>query len=247
MGKHIFTGKNIIDAINNGLKELNEKQENVDINVLKESGFLSKAKIEIVTKTDTKKEEVKTQQSNKKNKNLKFEKNIDKNKKNKESKNFKKNSTREKTITNTKDPVVFLEKLIAEIDSKIKIKTFEEGKEISIVLEGGKSNTLIGKRGETLYAIQNILNTIEKNNHLENKNSKFYILDIEDYRKKRKKSLEQLAERVANKAIKTQRQQKLEPMNAYERKIIHDSLSNKEVKTYSKGEEPKRYLIIEKK
>ena len=237
MGKHIFTGKNVVDAINKGLKELNEKQENVDIKFLKDGGLFSKAKIEIITKDNKEKSQKQTQTEPKKTN---------------EHKPKKKKTT---TETNTKnktqvslsenDPVTFLEKFIGNMDKDIKIKTDEKGKEIKIDLEGGKASNLIGKRGETLYAIQNILNTIERNKYSNDK--KFYILDIEEYRGKRKKSLENLADRIANKAIKTGRQQKLEPMNAYERKIIHDSLSGKDVNTYSKGEEPKRYLVIEKK
>ncbi|MFY9213145.1 MAG: RNA-binding cell elongation regulator Jag/EloR [Tissierellaceae bacterium] len=104
---------------------------------------------------------------------------------------------------------------------------------------------IIGKRGNTLDAIQYLLSlTI-------NKDRDDYIrvaLDIEDYRKKREETLVRLAERMADKARKSRRPVKLEPMNPYERRIIHSALQDfEEVTTYSEGSEPYRRVVIQVK
>ena len=121
-----------------------------------------------------------------------------------------------------------------------------EIKENNIVLElmGKDANRLIGYRGETLNALQTII-TIISNKELTGKVR--VILDIAGYRKKRKKVLEDLADKVSKTVLKTGRTITLEPMPAYERKIIHSRLQNNDkVKTFSKGEEPYRKIVISK-
>ena len=121
-----------------------------------------------------------------------------------------------------------------------------EIKENNIVLElmGKDANRLIGYRGETLNALQTII-TIISNKELTGKVR--VILDIADYRKKKKKVLEDLADKVSKTVLKTGRTITLEPMPAYERKIIHSRLQNNDkVKTFSKGEEPYRKIVISK-
>lgn len=104
---------------------------------------------------------------------------------------------------------------------------------------------IIGKRGETLDSLQYIVNLVT------NRNSDTYIrviLDCNQYRTKREKSLEKLAKRLAEKAVETGRDIKLEPMNPYERRIIHTYLQNNDkVKTFSQGNEPNRRVIIKRK
>ena len=101
---------------------------------------------------------------------------------------------------------------------------------------------LIGYRGETLYAFQDILSSVASKGA---SNRVRVILDIEKYKEKRVKTLESLADRMAKTVIKTKREVKLEPMKPYERKIIHSRLqTNSKVETKSVGEEPKRRLII---
>ena len=101
---------------------------------------------------------------------------------------------------------------------------------------------MIGYRGETLYAFQNILSAIASKG-IDKKVR--VILDIEGYKAKREKTLEELAEKVAKTVIKTRKSIKLEPMQAYERKIIHSKLQqNPKVKTESIGEEPNRRIVI---
>ena len=121
-----------------------------------------------------------------------------------------------------------------------------EIKENNIVLElmGKDANRLIGYRGETLNALQTII-TIISNKELTGKVR--VILDIAGYREKRKKVLEDLADKVSKTVLKTGRTITLEPMTAYERKIIHSRLQNNDkVKTFSKGEEPYRKIVISK-
>ena len=101
---------------------------------------------------------------------------------------------------------------------------------------------LIGYRGETLYAMQNILSSIASKG-IENRVR--VILDIEGYKEKREKALEDLAEKLEKTVIKTKKSVTLEPMQAYERKIIHTKLQNSEkVETRSIGEEPRRRVVI---
>ncbi|MGM9950791.1 MAG: RNA-binding cell elongation regulator Jag/EloR [Lysinibacillus sp.] len=125
----------------------------------------------------------------------------------------------------------------------LRIHTESEGKYVSFKLESEKAAFLIGKRGQTLNALQQLTQLVL------NKSAKSFMLvrlDVEDYRERRQASLEQLAERMADKAVRTRRQVALEPMPSYERKIIHNVLAHRlDIETYSEGVEPNRYLVIE--
>lgn len=130
--------------------------------------------------------------------------------------------------------------LIGLSDIQIHIET--SGKNMRINLTGPHLGTLIGKRGETMYALQYLLSlAINKEDgqymHIE--------LDIENYRKKRTAALEKLAQRMADKVIRSKRSTSLEYMQAYERRIIHATLQcNPLVTTKSIGEEPFRKVVI---
>jgi spoIIIJ-associated protein len=116
---------------------------------------------------------------------------------------------------------------------------------IFLSIEGSDSGTIIGKRGQTLDAIQYLTSLVvnkEKDKYIR------VVVDAENYRVKRENTLEQLADRLAGKVIKTRRTVRLEPMNPYERMVIHATLQdNPKVKTRSEGEEPYRRVIIELK
>ena len=116
---------------------------------------------------------------------------------------------------------------------------------VYIEMDGKDSGTIIGKRGQTLDSIQYLTSLVI------NKDRDKYIkvvIDAENYRAKRQKTLEQLANRLAAKVVKTKKYVRLEPMNPYERKIIHATLQqNPEVSTRSEGEEPYRRVVIELK
>ena len=118
----------------------------------------------------------------------------------------------------------------------------EKEKEISINLSGADMGILIGKRGQTLDSLQYLISLVA------NKNSDAYLrvkLDTENYRDKRKKTLETLAKNIAYKVKRTKRPVALEAMNPYERRIIHAALQNdKYVVTRSEGEDPFRHVVI---
>ncbi len=125
----------------------------------------------------------------------------------------------------------------------LKIQAVSEGKNILLKLESEKAALLIGKRGATLNALQQLTQLIV------NKSAKSFLLvklDVENYRERRQVALEQLAERMADKAVHTGKKISLEPMPSYERKVIHNALANRiDIETYSEGTEPNRYLVIE--
>ena len=134
----------------------------------------------------------------------------------------------------------FLNKL--EKDEKIEYTIKADKSGVYVNINDKNLGYLIGYRGETLYALQNVLSAIA-GKKIENKVRVF--LDIESFRAKREKTLEELAEKISKTVIKTKKSITLEPMQAYERKIIHSKLQNNElVTTKSIGEEPRRRVVI---
>lgn len=117
-----------------------------------------------------------------------------------------------------------------------------EAKEMNIDLSGDDMGVLIGKRGQTLDSLQYLTSLVV------NKGEENYIrvkVDTENYRKRRQDTLENLAKNIAFKVKRTKRSVTLEPMNPYERRIIHSALQNdKFVTTYSEGEEPFRHVVV---
>ena len=138
----------------------------------------------------------------------------------------------------------YLESLFKAMDiqTEIQIEFDETENVLSINLEGPEMGILIGKRGQTLDALQYIISLAV------NKKSESYIrvkLDTENYRARRKETLENLAKNIAFKVKRSKRSFALEPMNPYERRIIHATLQNdKYVSTKSEGEEPYRKVIV---
>lgn len=222
----IAEGKTTAEAISNGLKELKVSKENVDIKILEQEdkrSFFSILAPRVVKIEMTLKEKGQT---------VIREKNINKN--------------QEEIKTAEVKIEKFLNELIEkmpenEINYQIQIKDYV----IYIDMYGKDMNYLIGYRGEVLNSLQVIVSNIANRNVHE----KIQIcLDIQGYRAKREKALQDLAEKIAKTVIKNGKSITLEPMNAYERKIIHSHLQNSEkVKTYSIGEEPYRKVVISKK
>ena len=124
----------------------------------------------------------------------------------------------------------------------IDIKYNEEEKSMDIELSGNEMGVLIGKRGQTLDSLQYLTNRIA------NKNQDEYVrvkLDTENYRQRRKETLENLAKNIAYKVKRTKKPVSLEPMNPYERRVIHSALQgDKYVSTHSEGEEPYRRVVV---
>ena len=118
----------------------------------------------------------------------------------------------------------------------------KEEQVVDIVLTGEDMGILIGKRGQTLDSLQYLTNLAV------NKNAESFVkvkIDTEDYRKRRRETLENLAKNIAYKVKRTKRPVSLEPMNPYERRVIHSTLQNdKFVTTHSEGDEPYRHVVV---
>ena len=138
----------------------------------------------------------------------------------------------------------FLSGLLEHMDAKAEVKVYEvEKNRYKVILEGEKLGALIGRRGETLDAIQQLTN-YSINRGGESKRARVQI-DAENYRAKREESLERLAQKVAGKVVKYRRNVTLEPMNAYERHVIHTALQDTQyITTFSIGTEPNRRVVV---
>lgn len=145
------------------------------------------------------------------------------------------------TVDNIRE---FLENVFSAMNMEvtIDIKKAEDDKVYEIELSGKEMGLLIGKRGQTLDSLQYLTNLAV------NKHSDGYIkvkLDTEDYRQRRKDTLENLAKNIAYKVKRTKRPVSLEPMNPFERRVIHSALQgDRYVETHSEGEEPFRHVVV---
>lgn len=138
----------------------------------------------------------------------------------------------------------FLTRVFDAMDMEVEIisKYDEENGLIEVEFKGSEMGVLIGKRGQTLDSLQYLTNLAV------NKQSDHYVkvkLDTEDYRKRRKDTLENLAKNISYKVKRTKRPVALEPMNPFERRVIHSALQNDRfVSTHSEGEEPYRHVVV---
>ena len=167
-----------------------------------------------------------------------------------ESPSFKNEKVSSKSPVNIDFPSLeksvkdFLSQVFVAMQLEVEIitKIDEENKVIDVEFQGPEMGMLIGKRGQTLDSLQYLTNLAV------NKQSDSYIkvkLDTEDYRKRRKETLENLAKNIAYKVKRTKRPVSLEPMNPFERRVIHSALQNdKYVSTHSEGEEPYRHVVV---
>lgn len=232
----IAEGKTTNEAIANGLKELNVSKDRVDIKVLenedKRSFFSILAPRVVKVKLTLKEGVVEEKISNSPNK-----------------EKYNESVKRELRKMDEKDITVAIENInrfLTDLSRNLNItfKVEHNSDFINVSIGGEDSSRLIGYRGDTLNSLQTIINGIASKN-LESKIR--VILNIGDYKEKREKSLEDLAEKLARTVLKTGKSITLEPMMAYERKIIHNKLqSNKEIRTYSIGNEPYRKVVISK-
>ena len=138
----------------------------------------------------------------------------------------------------------FLDQVFKAMDMEVEIliKKDEENHFLDVELKGADMGILIGKRGQTLDSLQYLTNLAV------NKHSDHYYkvkIDTEDYRNRRKETLENLAKNIAYKVKRTKRAVSLEPMNPFERRVIHSALQNdRYVTTHSEGEEPYRHVVV---
>lgn len=223
----IFEGKTSTEAIEKGLKELKVSKKDVEIRILEEEDKKSFFSILAprVVKVEMTLKEKKTGEKQKVIKN---------NEKEVSKENIEK--AQEQIEKFLKE---FVKNIGKEIDYQIKQK---DGNTIHVEIKGEEAKFLIGYRGETLNALQTILIAIAGKNITE----KIHVnVDILGYREKRRRVLEDLAQRVANGVIKNRKSVTLEPMIAYERKIIHTKLQdNEKVKTESIGEGENRRIVV---
>jgi spoIIIJ-associated protein len=140
----------------------------------------------------------------------------------------------------------FLTDVLSAMNMKAEISLKEVNNEIRISLIGPNMGLLIGYRGETLDSLQYIVSLVVNKNH--NEEYRRVILDTENYRAKREETLKRLASKIAYKVRVSGRVLKLEPMNPYERRIIHSTLQNDSyIYTYSEGDEPYRRVVVDLK
>jgi len=227
----ISEGKTTNEAIENGLKQLNVSKNQVDVKVLKDEdkrSFFSILAPKVVKVELTVKENADKQTNSETKREFKEKKEIV--------------ITDQELEKAQKNLNKFLDEVIETNKFDITYKIYIKEKMLNVEISGKDSGILIGYRGETLGALQNILSAIA-NKEIENK--VVVLLDIENYKEKREKTLEELANKIAKTVIRTRKSITLEPMQAYERRIIHSALqSNELVETSSIGQEPRRRVVI---
>lgn len=224
----IAEGKTTAEAVQNGLNILKVSKDKVNIKVLenedKRSFFSILAprvvKVELTVKEDI--AEVKKEQKEQKEYNPEKE-------------------SVEKALKNTKK---FIKEFIEKLDKGLEYTVEEKENCIIVDIKGKDAGCLIGYRGDSLNALQNVISSVAN----KDTNTRIkVILDIEEYRKKREKVLEELAVKISKTVNKTGKSVTLEPMTPFERKVIHSKLQDdKNVRTYSIGENDNRRVVIEK-
>lgn len=251
--------KTIDDAITDALVQLGVTSDQLDYEVIEKgsAGFLGinrkdaviKArkkvvvpeKKEVVTETVAVKKPEKKQTAPVEKKESVPEKKVEKNDKKEKSEKAAAPIDYAPLVENVKS---FLAQVFQAMELEVEIitKVDEENRMIDVEFKGSEMGMLIGKRGQTLDSLQYLTNLAV------NKQSDSYVkvkLDTEDYRKRRKETLENLARNIAYKVKRTKRPVSLEPMNPFERRVIHSALQNdKYVSTHSEGEEPYRHVVV---
>ena len=227
----IAEGKTTTEAISNGLKMLNTSKDNVNIRILEEHdkrSFFSILAPRVVKIEMSLKENRENEEENRKH----IEKEV---------------KINENELNLSKEKIdKFLDEFVKEFDDLSYDTNVDlDNGFLKVNIDGNDAKMLIGYRGEVLNALQVILNSVSNR---ASKEKTRIILNISNYREKREKSLEELADKISKTVIRTGKSITLEPMMAYERKIIHNRLqSSNKVKTYSIGEEPYRKVVISKK
>ncbi len=220
-----FTGKTVEEAVEKGLQELGIERENAEIRVLEEGKkklFGSvKARVEIAVKETEKAEEVNAST---------------------ECVSCKKKAKESAEKTDGERAVEFLEGLFEILKVTACTELVSEGEKIVINVTAANTNSVIGKRGVMIDAVQTLAGAVANTGRDDYKR---VVVDCENYRENREETLKKLAKNLAEKAKRLQRKIKLEPMNPYERRIIHAALSEEEgVSTQSEGKEPYRYIVV---
>lgn len=223
MAKSIIAeGKTTAEAIEKGLKEIKLPRELVEIKVLEEN---KKSFFDILAPKIVK-VEIKEKEARK-------------------PEEFEIETSEEELQIAKEDIEKFLKEFVSKLPQGTTFSTEIKEKCLYVNINGEKIGNLIGYRGEALFALENLLKAIANK---KSENKVIVRLDIENYKEKRIKTLEDVANRKAKIVEKTGKLITLEPMKAYERKIIHSVLQNNpNVETRSIGQEPKRRIVISKK
>ena len=223
----ISEGKTSTEAIEKGLKELKVSRNQVEIKILEEKkkSFFNILEPHVVKVELTLKEKEEKQTPVKKAKT--------------------ENVSKEDLEKAKKEINTFLSEFLKQIADTITYEISEEENVVHVLITGEESTRLIGYRGESLNSLQTILTTIANKGRESNVK---VILDVGEYKDARKKTLEDLASKIERTVTKTGKSITLEPMTAYERKIIHTKLQDsKTVKTHSIGENENRRVVISRK
>ena len=229
---YVFEGKTSTEAIEKGLNELKVSKSKVDIKILesedKRSFFsiLTPRVVKVEMRLKDVQEEPKQET--------------------KEHKAESKKVVRSENVDNTEainSAKKFLDEFIDKLPSKdLSYEITEDGNVIKVDIKGDDTGYLIGYRGEVLNSIQTVLSNVASKSSREKAR---VIVNIGGFREKREKDLQNLAVKIAGTVVKTKKAITLEPMSAYERKIIHTKLQeNDKVKTFSVGEEPYRKVVV---
>ena len=238
-----FTGKTVDDAITEACQEFTITSDRLDYEIIEKgtSGFLGFNSKNAVIRARVKEECIEENDvlSNNKDK-------VPSTAKKEEVKeaNQKKSVTSEESNEICKKVEVFLDDVFKAMNMEVIVKATYDQEEstIDVELSGAEMGVLIGKRGQTLDSLQYLVSLVV------NKKSAEYIrvkVDTENYRQRRKETLENLAKNLSYKVKRTKRPVSLEPMNPYERRIIHSALQGDHyVTTHSEGEEPFRRVVI---
>lgn len=236
-------GKSVDEAFQAALDELGTTADNVEMEVLENSskgffGFGAKpAKIRVTLK------EIPVPVEEKISEEIPAENPVAEEITTENISDAEENFNREEVINRAKD---FLTEVLGVMKVDAKINVIGDESDVVLDLSGKSLGILIGKHGQTLDALQYLLNLTA--NKYDAPQKLHFILDIENYREKRVEALQKLAKSVAEKVWRTKKDSKLEPMNRQERRIIHTALQdNNKVETHSVGEEPYRYIIVSPK
>lgn len=243
-----FTGRTSEEAIEEGLRELGLTKEEADIRILEEGkkklfGF-TKARVEIAPKTSLNafKKGSENEEPLSRTDSKEHEKNAVKRECEGETTSAADVHVDAQGRTDGQRAVEFLEGLFDILKITACTELTKEAEKIEINVTAAKTTEIIGKRGAMLDAIQTIAGAVANTGRAEYKR---VVVDCENYRENREAALKSLAVKLAQKAVRMEKKLRLEPMNPYERRIIHAALSdNPDVTTQSEGKEPRRYIVI---
>ena len=240
------TAKTIEKAIQQGLEQLNAQLEDVDVKVISEGGLLKKAKIEMSLITEeeaisSKKEKTATSKTKKQVEKVEEPKTNEVTEANDQP---EKVSKKKETLTETeKLAKEWLSGLVYVYNINATVETTIKNQEVYANINGENLGVLIGYHGEAMEAIGHLVNTYVYNKL---KNAARVFVDVAGYKEKHIEELKQTALKLADRVKESKRKYKLDPMNSYERRVVHECLANiKNITTHSEGTEPNRYLIIE--